>query len=177
MKIPVLKQHTDFGCFVACCAMVESLKHKIHFDKEEEIRRFAEANVSHRLYEIPLLNNLAALGFGVSVYTESPWVAEQMRDVAKSVSVEHNYISRQFCESLLRNHTIITLLDKWHLDMYVHSLHYVILKKIENGMCTILDPYPGKKILFPIDRFFDSVSSIRERFGYAPMIVAIKSTF
>lgn len=179
MVIKPLKQQTEFGCFAACYAMIKNdFFGDEPFDKEIESelcrRAFGfETGANEHFYLIDLFKR----GCSINVMMESPFLIDYYKNLSKlnyTIPIEYRLIGiSDFEKALDSGYVIVTVLDRWDLDMYLHFPHYVIVETHDAGSLGVVDPQKGR-IRIAKDRFLLMLENVKEKLGYSPIIFAFK---
>ena len=181
LNIKLLKQNTQFGCLATCFFMIKN-----YFFEEEEFNQDKESSLTNEAFcfetgfnEHYYLNKLSKLSCDIRVFVETPYLAESYNKLNTkyncNILIEYSILGIRDFESLLEDgYAIITLIDMWYLDMIVHDVHYVIVNGFDDNSIYLLDPKYGYKLKFSKERFLNSFETLKEKFGYSPLIFAIK---
>lgn len=181
IDIPVLKQKTGQGCFIACCSMIRKyFDKKFKYDMDKELEIFVEALKSNREFCEPyVINKLLEKLAEIEIITESFYVRyllnKSKRKFGANFQVKYKIVGVNDFESALKeNKILITLVDLWDITMYTHFPHFVILNGFDSHDFYMIDPWMGEQIKIPKDRFMNFVKNIKSGLGMSPMIYMIK---
>lgn len=178
-KLKIKKQNTPFGCFMSCFGMVKScFESDYEFTEEDEFRLLKESfSFDRECYEPYLIDKLKQ-DFSVEVVVESDYLHWKYRNLSENlksnIAPEHRILSLEDYKSAVQEGLAIVLLDKWHLDMYTHFAHWVVISNYQDGSFTINDSWTGRQTEMPEERFMESIKSLKERLRYSPILIEIK---
>ncbi len=173
------RQSAPFSCFINCYAMARSHYEKSYeWDKEKEFRLMNESfRFDRECYEPYLISKLKK-DYTAEVFVESPYLERRYHELSEELEEQLNPVHKPLhledYREAARNDVAIVLLDKWHLDMYTHFAHWVLLSDYtaSEGF-TVNDSWTGKEMQMPEERLQDSVRSLRERLRCSPVIIRV----
>ncbi len=178
-KIKIKRQNTPFGCFMNCFGMVKScFEGDYEFTEEDEFRLLKESfSFDRECYEPYLIDKLKQ-DFSVEVIVESDYLHWKYRNLSENlesnIAPEHMILSLEDYKSAVQEGLAIVLLDKWHIDMYTHFAHWVVISDFEDGKFVVDDSWTGREIKIPERRFMDSVKSLKEKLRCSPVLIEVK---
>ena len=178
-KIKIKNQCTPFGCFINCFGMVKSkFEEDYDFTDEDEIKLLEESFRFHRECYEPYLINQLKQDYRLNVNVESEYLYWRYKELSKNLEnglqPQHKILSAKDYIAAVEYGLAIVLLDKWHLDMYTHFAHWVVISDFEDGEFLINDSWTGREIRMPEERFMDSIKSLKERLRCSPVLIEVR---
>lgn len=183
-RLKIKKQKTPFGCFMNCFGMVKSrFDEGYEFTEEDEFRLMRESfNFDRECYEPYLIDKLKKK-YSVKVKVESDYLHWKYRNLSENlesnIAPEHKILSSEDYKSAAQEDLAIVLMDKWHIDMYTHFAHWVVISSYQDGNFVINDSWTGRQIEMREERFMESAKSLKERLRCSPVLIQVeeKSNF
>lgn len=179
MNIPTLTQHTGFGCLATCYAMIKKyINPNFVFNTDVELELIRDMYLSDKEFHEPaIISKLLDIGCEVVFLSESKYAVDRYTQLLQNKKFETKFIdiSNYIFEHFIKNgYVIITLVDKWHLDLYVRSSHYVLIKGMDEKYFFINDPWQGCEMRIEKENFKKFYKDVKDRFYMAPVIIAVK---
>ena len=70
----------------------------------------------------------------------------------------------------------VLYLDSQVLGGYSHAPHFVIVGKIVGDICTIIDPWEGKRKRLSKEKLTEAISSLKYYLKYCPILIKLNSS-
>lgn len=180
-NITPLRQTTEFGCMATCYAMVRNT-----LFGEEMFNQEIESNLTKQAFSFETeanehfyLHDLATRGCDIRVLLETPYIVDLYQQLNNkfnlNIPIEYSLIGIKDFENLLEEgYILITLIDRWQIDMYIHMVHYVVVHGFDENHLYITDPKYGRELKIAKERFKDALVGLKVNIGYSPLIFAIR---
>jgi hypothetical protein len=152
----------------------------LKFDKNKELKMFVKyANFDREFGEPALIKDLIDRGYDVKIFTEAPYVRWRMDNLFKKLRTRPKIslfsFSENFLDTLLKSgNVLVVMLDKWYLDMSVHTPHYVFIKDADKDSYYINDPWLGEEMRISKSRLTEAVFEMKTRLNFSPVVYAVK---
>jgi hypothetical protein len=175
MSLQVFKQTTYEGCLPICLLSMAS----IQIDRKKEVSLIQNAIPKCRdSYAFSMILSFAEqYNLPVNLYVDDKYYSNYLKRIndGNKIKIFYQLINEGFI--LRQTVPFILYVDMHDFGAYIHSPHFIIVEKQQGNTFIVVDSLTGKRMTYEKTKILSSVSSLKNRFSYSPLLITLKGNY
>jgi hypothetical protein len=172
MSLQVFKQTTYEGCLPICLLSMAD----IQIDREKEVSLIQNAipKCKESYAFSMILSFVEQYDIPVNLYVDDRYYSNYLKKVndRNKITIFHQPINEDFMHN--QTSPFILYVDMYDFGAYIHNPHFIIVEKQQGNTFIVVDSLTGKRMTFEKTKILSSVSSLKNRFLYSPLLITLE---